>query len=469
MVSKSCAMLYAKLQPGQQEAFGHIIVDKLRDLIGGYGELQMLAEFIAQMLRSRRPPERIQRELQEFLPEHSELFTTWLFYRLVSLVGSGSAPPVTPSLLTLGACGGGGQRMVQKTEREEADCRWPLAAASEEALRRTGRSRSPKLAGAYIQQQQGAAERTQREDCQDGAYVAESLARERKDGAYVAESLATHAVHASPLLQAVPTPARNVRHLRDQFQGKIDATGVRSVGSMGSTRSDVRSEGPLLPNRREGGEPRLQLPHRALFPAPALGTVASLPAVALLPAAPFPPPRPSSSSSCSLQVQSSCSMPPSLLEQDAFPPLPPTCSPGSPPKLALSCDASVGPALIAAAQASLQERRPQQRSPPKQLAGRCTRCRTWQVVRANTIVRKTKHLNSDQVAALQIGDVVEKVADFVLKGGVVRFQITRPPGLPPDVAHDDTPYGWVTQDATAAGGPLFLEEVCSGDCTHLRA
>lgn len=77
----------------------------------------------------------------------------------------------------------------------------------------------------------------------------------------------------------------------------------------------------------------------------------------------------------------------------------------------------------------------------------------WRVVRTDTVVRATEHLNSEQVRVLQEGEIVEQVAPaFTFKNGIVRLQIRHPssPQFP-------NPIGWVTQDATAAGGPKFLE------------
>merc|ERR1719414_2782125 len=77
----------------------------------------------------------------------------------------------------------------------------------------------------------------------------------------------------------------------------------------------------------------------------------------------------------------------------------------------------------------------------------------WKVARANTVVRATEHLNSEEVQLLQEGEIVEQVApSFKLKNSIVRIQIRHPssPQFP-------NPIGWVTQDATAAGGPKFLE------------
>jgi len=77
----------------------------------------------------------------------------------------------------------------------------------------------------------------------------------------------------------------------------------------------------------------------------------------------------------------------------------------------------------------------------------------WKVVKGGTVVRTTEQLSSEEVQKLQEGAVVEQVAPaFKLQNGIVRIQIRHPssPEFP-------NPIGWVTQDASAAGGPKFLE------------
>lgn len=77
----------------------------------------------------------------------------------------------------------------------------------------------------------------------------------------------------------------------------------------------------------------------------------------------------------------------------------------------------------------------------------------WKVARANTIVKETEQLNSAEVRVLNEGEIVEQVAPaLTLSGGIVRVLIRHPssPQFP-------NPIGWVTSDATAAGGPKFLE------------
>jgi len=76
----------------------------------------------------------------------------------------------------------------------------------------------------------------------------------------------------------------------------------------------------------------------------------------------------------------------------------------------------------------------------------------WRVMRM-AVVRATEQLSSEEVQRLQVGEIVEQVApQFKLQNGIIRIQIRHPssPQFP-------NPIGWVTQDATAAHGPKFLE------------
>lgn len=97
-----------------------------------------------------------------------------------------------------------------------------------------------------------------------------------------------------------------------------------------------------------------------------------------------------------------------------------------------------------------------ERPPPQYFTrrdGRFTLPKKWRVVRSNTVVRATQSLDSDQVQQLKEGEIVEQVEPRVtLRTGVIRLLIRHPssPRFP-------DPIGWVTLDATAAGGPIFLE------------
>ena len=77
----------------------------------------------------------------------------------------------------------------------------------------------------------------------------------------------------------------------------------------------------------------------------------------------------------------------------------------------------------------------------------------WRVAVADTVVRATEYLDSEEVQRLKEGEIVEQVAPAsVIERGLIRVKIRHPssPQFP-------NPIGWVTQDATAAGGPKFLQ------------
>eukprot|EP00747_Dinoflagellata_sp_TGD_P163816 gnl/TRDRNA2_/TRDRNA2_182919_c0_seq1.p1 gnl/TRDRNA2_/TRDRNA2_182919_c0~~gnl/TRDRNA2_/TRDRNA2_182919_c0_seq1.p1 ORF type:complete len:589 (-),score=77.03 gnl/TRDRNA2_/TRDRNA2_182919_c0_seq1:170-1936(-) len=77
----------------------------------------------------------------------------------------------------------------------------------------------------------------------------------------------------------------------------------------------------------------------------------------------------------------------------------------------------------------------------------------WRVIRANTVVRASERLDSVEVRTLREGEIVESVAPpFTLANGIVRLQIAHPSS-----AAYPNPIGWITQDASAAGGPRYLE------------
>eukprot|EP00811_Abedinium_folium_P032889 NODE_5898_length_1724_cov_5.920476.p1 GENE.NODE_5898_length_1724_cov_5.920476~~NODE_5898_length_1724_cov_5.920476.p1 ORF type:complete len:514 (-),score=81.03 NODE_5898_length_1724_cov_5.920476:182-1606(-) len=82
-----------------------------------------------------------------------------------------------------------------------------------------------------------------------------------------------------------------------------------------------------------------------------------------------------------------------------------------------------------------------------------SQAKKWRVMRANTMVRATEQIDSGEVRVLSEHEIVEQVGRLVtLSSGIVRMRIRHPstPQFPDAI-------GWVTQDATAAGGPRFLE------------
>jgi len=99
------------------------------------------------------------------------------------------------------------------------------------------------------------------------------------------------------------------------------------------------------------------------------------------------------------------------------------------------------------------------------------------------IVREDSALGSDEVAVLHCGDLVEQAGpSYTRPDGIVRMPVTTavvrrsdmPEGesaLPPPSDGNGRPsstLGWVTVDATAAGGPLFFKPAADVDGTKRR-
>ncbi|CAJ1427975.1 unnamed protein product [Effrenium voratum] len=74
----------------RQASLSKAVTEKLQGIIGGYGELSVLVEYISVMLQSSRPPETIQAELEAFLQDKSGPFTSWLCEKLAKIVEGGS-------------------------------------------------------------------------------------------------------------------------------------------------------------------------------------------------------------------------------------------------------------------------------------------------------------------------------------------------------------------------------------------
>jgi len=96
------------------------------------------------------------------------------------------------------------------------------------------------------------------------------------------------------------------------------------------------------------------------------------------------------------------------------------------------------------------------------------------------IVRADEELNSEQVMVLHRGDVVEQAApSIVTPQGIVRMPVTTTVVRRTAVESGEVPdpsangqnratvsgktYGWVTADASAAGGPVFFKPVAEAD------
>ena len=80
--TSSTTELHNKLDAEKQADFNKVVIERLMTLIGGCAELPILAEYVAAMLQSSRPPEQIQSSLEAFLQDRSAAFTKWLFQQL---------------------------------------------------------------------------------------------------------------------------------------------------------------------------------------------------------------------------------------------------------------------------------------------------------------------------------------------------------------------------------------------------
>mmetsp|Transcript_96887 Transcript_96887/g.312852 ORF Transcript_96887/g.312852 Transcript_96887/m.312852 type:complete len:514 (+) Transcript_96887:87-1628(+) len=417
--------LYSKLSSDHQAEFQKIVIDKLRTLIGGYGELSVLAEYIGVMLQSNRPPEQIQQELEAFLQEQSRPFTAWLCDQLARSAGEDAAVQADVSkgealLLRAvrdarqgAAAAGDAEKRRERAERSEREHRSSrprekrshavVAAAPAERVSAALRHRSENHRSRSRQRSRprrrhrgvsGAASSSGR-----NAEVSREALREVPNGNSVSSRDPTDR-------KAVLTP--NLQFLRDAYHSKALPEDARP--------SPFQEDAAPSQDPRGGPPPaapdtRWHFRADPLVPAQA-SLDASANAVSLNPAP---------------AAHHVMGPPPPLHQHVAYGPLgvgPPGAAPAPEPMQPLATS------------------RPRH-FPPKK----------WRVVRANTLVRATEDLNSEEVRKLQEGEIVEQVSpSFKLKNGIIRIQIRHPssPQFP-------NPIGWVTQDATAAGGPKFLE------------
>lgn len=356
--------LYNKLTKEEQNEFNTSVIEKLKTLIGFYGELSVLAEYIAVMLQSSRPPEQIQSELEAFLQGESVPFTNWLCDQLVEFNRRAGAQQDSQGEAMLlravrdarqGAEGGGRkrdkvERAQTRREKRARTAAVPAPAAAPEP--------APTAVAAAAPSKRLAARSRSRQ----------RLRRRRVTDAEGHSKRVTSHRDRDAQRGVVLTP--NVEFLRDAYHQKT---------------------------RRGPDEPAIRADEVALQAEPIQQGVVGDDTRWHFRANPTPGP------------------PPATFVQLAP-------APGAAPPM---------PAP-----------RPRHFEPKK-----------WRVVRAETVVRGTMMLESDKVQLLKEGEIVEQVApQCTLKNGIVRIQIRHPssPQFP-------NPIGWVTLDATAAGGPKLLE------------
>ncbi|CAE7422423.1 CPK2 [Symbiodinium natans] len=330
------AELYEKLSAEQRSSLSKAVTEKLQTMIGGYGELGVLVEYISVMLQSSRPPEAIKTELEAFLQDQSGPFTNWLCEKLQKMVKEGNE--------------GSKRRRREKREDGKEKTKDPTKDAEKKA-------KKEKKAQAAQAAAQAAATPTN-----VAAAPARSRSRKRRRRAATASTPVTV---TTPVANQADRKAKLTPNVDYMHEGRPPKSDGREGPAPGGDTWDTRWS-----FRAPGGQPShdpAASPYQGSGPS--------------YPASRFQPPH-------------------------------------------------------AATQA------PQYFTPKK-----------WKVVRGNTVVRKSERLDSEEVQKLQEGEIVEQVAPaFTTENGIIRVQIRHPssPLFP-------KPIGWVTQDATAAGGPKFLE------------
>jgi len=430
-VAPTSTQLYSKLSAEQQHEFGKVVIDKLRTLIGGYGELNVLAEYIGVMLQSSRPPEQIQSELEAFLQEQSRPFTTWLMDQLAKFTGEDPAAQADASkgealLLravrdarqgsaAAAAANEGGDTVKRPRERERRSSRHREKRSHATGAAATAVDEHPTSSRHGSENQRSRSRRQRRRHRATGASRTDEALREISGGSAASREAVER--------KAVLTP--NVQFLRDAYHQKevpVPTTGNEA----GDDETGQSQAGPAPPPPDGRWQYRADPMTQARFeqvPAPAAMLSPAPPAGVMAPGPPMP-------------VHQNHHMPPAEAPAAAT-------AYGPPPGVVHS-----GPTAINRSAEAHHMPPPTTTSRPKHFPPK-----KWRVVRANTMVRTTEHLSSEEVQVLQEGEIVEQVApSFKMKNGIIRIQIRHPASpLFPE------PVGWVTQDATGAGGPRFLE------------
>lgn len=363
--------LYGQLSEEQQDALGKAVIEKLRTLIGGYGELSVLAEYIAVMLQSNRPADMIQTELEAFLQEQSKPFTRWL----------------TKEIEKHGRAAG-------------ADANPDADPGSEVLLNRITREAHGRKSGVKVENTKEKKQRKERRSSRHAPEAAELAA-------------------PAPVIKPKERRSRSRRRRRDKEAARAGFAPA-PPGAAGENDNGADRKVTLTPNvqflrdayHNKVEDPADQAMHQELldpgspskwhFRAEPLGPLSA-------------PPQASAG-------------PPGVHHLPGEYGYPPHLQPH--------------PGMAGAAAPA---------PPPRQF--KTIAPKKWKVVRANTIVRETEQLNSAEVRSLHEGEIVEQVSpSMTLQGGIVRLLIRHPstPQFP-------APIGWVTLDATAAGGPKFLE------------
>lgn len=365
------AQFYEKLSSEQKKSLSNAVTEKLQGIIGGYGELGVLVEYISVMLQSSRPKETIQSELEAFLQDESGPFTTWLCEKLAKMTE-----------------GSTGKRRRKKDPKDPKD---------------------PK----------------ETKEVKDSTDAARKAKKEKKAAAAAAANAAAAAAAAAAAPVAAPAERRSRSRKRRRRSAAAAATAAPAPTGPGTaaTLTAADRKAKLTPNVDYIQEPRGEDATRWSFRAETHQGHA-------------PPPGS-----------------PVRYVPPSYPPGPPGYPASRPP----FTPAPHAPHAPHAHHAPHVPYAPSHASPmmhPHAAHGQpYFTPKKWKVARKDTVVRKTERLDSDEVQKLQEGEIVEQVApSFTTENGIVRVQIRHPssPLFP-------KPIGWVTQDASAAGGPKFLE------------
>lgn len=491
---------YSDLSAEQQEELSKLIVDKLRSLIGGYGELTVLAEYIAVMLQSSRAADSIRAELEAFLQDQSRPFTRWLMEQMEALLTTKEEEEAPPPAEPQGEAAqvplsravqhdaaplaiadappaskrhGGRDREERRAARAQERARRAAARESQQQHATAAASpvagggaaaggasreeeRARRAAGRESQQQHAAAaaapaagggagaatashEEAEEEAARQGAPARRSRSRRRRrkaaaGGAHAAVEPAVAAGASGEErdgggdrgCKVVLTP--NVQFLRDNYHQKADAA-INAIV--------IAEEAEAVAASQERwhfrADPVVQQ-HAPLHQGPPAGAAA----VGYPPPLPLPP----AEGNGALVPQQQALVPAAVAAPAASPHLMVYGAPPPRPAAALMSHEQVP-------MAATPQRHPAGAGP----GGRAFAPKKWRVCRPSTIVRATEQLESEEVRTLNEGEIVEQVAPaFTMPNGIVRVQIRHPssPQFP-------SPIGWVTRDATSAGGPRFLE------------
>lgn len=353
------AQFYEKLSSEQKKSLSNAVTEKLQGIIGGYGELGVLVEYISVMLQSSRPKETIQSELEAFLQDESGPFTTWLCENLAKMTE-----------------GSTGKRRRKKDPKDPKETK----------------------------------------EVKDSTDAARKAKKEKKAAAAAAANAAAAAAAAAAAPVAAPAERRSRSRKRRRRAAAAEATTATAQGTAATlTAADRKAK--LTPNVDYIQEPRKDGPNATRWSFRAETPQRNFSARPE-PGAPVP-----------------AYVPPSY-------PSGPPGYPTSRPPFTPAPHAPYGAPHLSHAPPMVHPHGQPYFTPKK-----------WKVARNNTVVRKTEKLDSDEVQKLQEGEIVEQVApSFTTENGIVRVQIRHPssPLFP-------KPIGWVTQDASAAGGPKFLE------------